>query len=193
VRGIGAGAVVPYDLRHSFCSLLIQEGQSVVEVAAQAGHAPTMTLNTYAHVFEELKGGARLDAEAQIKAARAAQVPVSYPHRSHLREARAENAWKSGKPSPGLEPGDPFLTMTAQLRVAAGRLRVFAARSGLCASARGCLRVGSWRLRLPRGFHPGCARKPDRWGIVSLVRAERQWAMSRLSISFHPLRIPRRA
>jgi len=73
------GAVVPYDLRHSFRSLPIQEGQSVVEVAAQAGHAASMTLNTYAHVFEELKGGARLDAEAQIKAARAAHVPVSYP------------------------------------------------------------------------------------------------------------------
>jgi hypothetical protein len=81
---------VPYDLRHSFCSLVIQEGQSVVEVAAQAGHAPTMTLNTYAHVFEELKGAARLDAEAQIKAARAAPVPVSYPHRSGLDDTALE-------------------------------------------------------------------------------------------------------
>jgi len=38
-----------------------------------------MALNTYAHVFEELKGGERLDAAAQIRAARAADVPVSYP------------------------------------------------------------------------------------------------------------------
>ena len=59
--------------------------------------------------------------------------------------------------------------MTAQLRADAGRLRVLAGRSGLRASASGRLRGGSWRLRLPRGFHPGCARKPDRWGIVSLV------------------------
>ena len=36
----------PYDLRHAFCSLLIAEGLSVVEVARQAGHAPTMTLDT---------------------------------------------------------------------------------------------------------------------------------------------------
>jgi integrase len=36
----------PYYLRHSFVSLLIQEGLSVVEVAPQAGHAPTMTLAT---------------------------------------------------------------------------------------------------------------------------------------------------
>lgn len=44
----------PYTLRHSFASLLIHEGRSVVEVAAQLGHAPTMTLDTYAHVFAEL-------------------------------------------------------------------------------------------------------------------------------------------
>jgi integrase len=35
----------PYDLRHSFCSLLIHEGATVVEVARQLGHSPTMTLN----------------------------------------------------------------------------------------------------------------------------------------------------
>jgi hypothetical protein len=45
----------PYDLRHSFVSLLIAQGASVVEVAAQAGHAPTMTLDTYAHLFDESK------------------------------------------------------------------------------------------------------------------------------------------
>ena len=43
----------PYDLRHSFVSLLIAEGHNVVEVARQAGHSPTMALDTYAHVFEE--------------------------------------------------------------------------------------------------------------------------------------------
>ena len=44
-----------YDLRHSFVSLLIAQGATVVEVAAQAGHAPTMTLDTYAHLFDELR------------------------------------------------------------------------------------------------------------------------------------------
>jgi integrase len=79
MNAIGISGVRPYDLRHAFCSLLIHEGQSVVDVAAQAGHAPTMTLDTYGHVFEELKGTERRDAETQIKAARAAHVPVSYP------------------------------------------------------------------------------------------------------------------
>ena len=48
----GLKGIRPYDLRHSFCSLLIKEGQSVVEVAAQAGHAPSMTLDIYGHVME---------------------------------------------------------------------------------------------------------------------------------------------
>src|SRR6266511_3809762 len=46
----------PYHLRHSFVSLLLLEGATVVEVARQAGHSPTMTLSTYAHLFEELEG-----------------------------------------------------------------------------------------------------------------------------------------
>ena len=64
----------PYDLRHSFCSLLIAEGASVVEVAAQAGHSPTMTLNTYGHVMDELAGDKRKDAEAAIRDARVSLV-----------------------------------------------------------------------------------------------------------------------
>jgi integrase len=110
VRRIGVGAVVPYDLRHSFCSLLIHEGQSVVEVAAQAGHAPTMTLNTYAHVFEDLKGAARLDAEAQIKAARAAHVPVSYPKAVGSDLSSQQKACKYALGDPGLEPGTSSLS-----------------------------------------------------------------------------------
>ena len=34
----------PYELRHSFVSLLIHEGVSVVEVARQAGHSASMCL-----------------------------------------------------------------------------------------------------------------------------------------------------
>ena len=50
----GLGHPRPYDLRHSFASLMIREQRaSIVELAEQLGHAPTMTLNTYAHVFAE--------------------------------------------------------------------------------------------------------------------------------------------
>ena len=69
----------PYDLRHSFVSLLIHEGRSVVEVARQAGHSPKMALDTYAHVFDEFALEDRLPAEEQIRRARSAEdVPVSY-------------------------------------------------------------------------------------------------------------------
>jgi integrase len=60
----------PYDLRHLFCSLLLAEGASVVEVARQAGHSPAMTLSTYGHVIEELEGAESRSAEAVIRAAR---------------------------------------------------------------------------------------------------------------------------
>jgi integrase len=52
--------VRPYDLRHSFVSLLLAEGANVVEIARQAGHSPTMTLSTYAHLFDETAGADRI-------------------------------------------------------------------------------------------------------------------------------------
>ena len=61
----------------ALCSLLIAEGLSVVEVAPQAGHAPTMTLDTYAHVMADVDGSDRVSAEAAIRAAREAEVPES--------------------------------------------------------------------------------------------------------------------
>ncbi len=106
---VGAPGMRPYDLRHAFCSLLIAEGLSVVEVARQAGHAPTMTLDTYAHVMADHDGADRRPAEAAIRAAREAEVsgkcPPTAPDRSPLRE----NPSVSGEPSIGLEPMTPSL------------------------------------------------------------------------------------
>jgi integrase len=67
---VGLDRAVPYDLRHTFCSLLLGEGQTVIEVAAQLGHAPSMTTDTYGHVIQEL-AGQRVPAEEQIRRARA--------------------------------------------------------------------------------------------------------------------------
>jgi integrase len=36
----------PYDLRHSFASLLLHEGRSVIYVARQLGHGAQLTSNT---------------------------------------------------------------------------------------------------------------------------------------------------
>ena len=59
-----------HDLRHSFASLLIQEGIQIIEVARQLGHSPTMTLEVYAHVFDEFDPAERNGAEEAIRTAR---------------------------------------------------------------------------------------------------------------------------
>ena len=60
----------PYDLRHSFASLLLHEGRSVIYVARQLGHDARLTLSRYGHVIDELDDQPRLPAEAAIRAAR---------------------------------------------------------------------------------------------------------------------------
>jgi integrase len=59
-----------YDLRHSFVSLLIHEGQSILEVARQAGHSPQTCLRDYGHLFDEFDPSEREPAGAVISAAR---------------------------------------------------------------------------------------------------------------------------
>jgi hypothetical protein len=48
-------------------------------VARPAGHAPTMTLDTYAHVMADHDGADRLSAEAAIRGAREAEVSGTCP------------------------------------------------------------------------------------------------------------------
>lgn len=69
-EAVGIESRRPYDLRHSFVSLLIQEGVSIVEVARQAGHSPEECLKTYAHVFEEFDPAERRAAADVIGVAR---------------------------------------------------------------------------------------------------------------------------
>ena len=60
----------PYDLRHSFASLLLAEGRSVHYVARRLGHSPALTLSTYGHLFAEYEHADRIDAAAEIAQAR---------------------------------------------------------------------------------------------------------------------------
>ena len=60
----------PYDLRHSFASLLLAEGHRPLYVARQLGHSLTVLLSTYAHLIDEYEGRERVDAEAEITRAR---------------------------------------------------------------------------------------------------------------------------
>jgi integrase len=106
--------VRPYDLRHSFVSLLLAEGANVVEIARQAGHSPTMTLSTYAHLFDEAAGGERVSAEDEIRRARQL-VRRERRTQSVPEEPTTLPLWPDkepanpGKPTPGLEPGTPSL------------------------------------------------------------------------------------
>jgi integrase len=77
-EAVGINSARPYDLRHAFASLLIHEGRlSVVDIATQLGHNPTVCLDTYAHVIAEQRGSAPISAEAEITTARAASCPRS--------------------------------------------------------------------------------------------------------------------
>jgi integrase len=60
----------PYDLRHSFASLLLHEGRSVIHVARQLGHDARLTLTRYGHVVDELEDTPRIEAEVAIADAR---------------------------------------------------------------------------------------------------------------------------
>src|SRR4051794_11277665 len=81
---VGIDGARPYDLRHAFASLLIHEGRlSVVEIAAQLGHNPTVCLDTYAHVMAEEREGEHVSAEVQIMQARAA-LTIEVPAEAQL-------------------------------------------------------------------------------------------------------------
>lgn len=61
----------PRDLRNSLASLLIWEGRTIVEIARDLGHAPSLSLDTYAGVIEEYKPEDRTAASEAVRLARA--------------------------------------------------------------------------------------------------------------------------
>lgn len=75
----GRPDATPYTARHSFASLLLHEGRSVIYVARQLGHGAALTLGTYGHVIDELEGTPQMPAEDAIRAARGTPVPSGFP------------------------------------------------------------------------------------------------------------------
>jgi hypothetical protein len=57
-------------------SLLLAQGRSVIDVADQLGHAPTLTLDTHGHVMREL-AGRNLGPDEAIAAARRLRIAES--------------------------------------------------------------------------------------------------------------------
>ena len=85
----------PYDLRHSFASLLLHEGRSVMYVARQLGRAAGLTLSAYGHVIDELDDSPQIPAEDAIRAAgsgsRVTAVSQEEQHASCRSCCRAQN------------------------------------------------------------------------------------------------------
>jgi integrase len=71
IQAVGLDHARPYDLRHSFASLLLHEGRSVIYVARQLGHGADLTLGTYGHTIEELDDAPRIGADEAIATATA--------------------------------------------------------------------------------------------------------------------------
>jgi integrase len=108
--------VRPYDLRHSFVSLLLAEGGNVVEIAHQAGHSPTMTLSTYAHLFDEAAGAERISAEDEIRRARQL-VRGERRTRFVPDQPMALTLWEDESPANPEEPTRGLEPRTPSLRV----------------------------------------------------------------------------
>ncbi len=110
-ESIGLTDARPYDLRHSFASLLIHEGVSAVEVARQLGNSPAVTLDTYSHVFEELDPAQRLSGEDMIRAARA-EIEVRGEYAGDQEDGGNETADAASpiEADARIRTADPFIT-----------------------------------------------------------------------------------
>jgi integrase len=69
-RAVGLATPIPYDLRGSFVSLLAWEGQTLLEVARQAGHSVAICDRHYAGIFNNVDPAKRSSAEEAIRSAR---------------------------------------------------------------------------------------------------------------------------
>ena len=111
VAAAGVSLSRPYDLRHSFASLLIHEGRSLVEVAQEIGDSVATTSSTYAHVFREAEAVPREPIQDAIDRARAAAgVRSLYVELGLALEQAAVDAALDGEADARTRTGDPFIT-----------------------------------------------------------------------------------
>ena len=107
--GIAIGR--PYDLRHSFASLLIHEGRSLAEVAVQLGDAVATVASTYTHAFVEAEALPRELAADVIEAARVALgVRQLYVAAEVSATGEAGNRASEERADARTRTGDPFIT-----------------------------------------------------------------------------------
>ena len=75
----GIEHTTPYALRHSFASLLLHEGRSVIYVARQLGHDTRLTLTRYGHVID---GSTSSHVSERKKRSRRPVFPLGSPRRA---------------------------------------------------------------------------------------------------------------
>jgi len=75
------------------------EARTVIEVARQAGHAPSMNLDTYQHVIDELDSAERVPAEEQVRRARASRSHRLAGHRA-TKSSRSTRRLSASRPEP---------------------------------------------------------------------------------------------
>jgi integrase len=107
---VGLTSGVPYDLRGSFASLLAWEGQTMLEVARQAGHSVAICERHYAGIFEDYDPAQRTSAEAAIRAVREPGVRGVCALADAGAEGEMQNAWKPCEADARTRTGDPFIT-----------------------------------------------------------------------------------
>ena len=111
-EGVGVDGSRPYDLRHSIASLLIHAGESVSEVPRQMGSSPSVTLDTYAHVFDERDPNTSRDPVEAIEAARVEfDVRGEYAGGVTLGDAESRDPASDQEALCRTRTGDPLLTM----------------------------------------------------------------------------------
>ena len=105
----------PYDLRHSFASLLIHEGRTAVEVAAQLADSAEVLLGVYAHVFAEIGPATTFRAADAIEAARAEfGVREMYAELGLLGGEDSRDPASVQEADAGTRTADPIITVDAQ-------------------------------------------------------------------------------
>jgi len=67
LKAAGVEHIRFHDLRHTYASLLIEQGENIKYIQTQLGHStPTVTLNVYAHLMKPTNQAAARELEQMI-------------------------------------------------------------------------------------------------------------------------------
>ena len=67
LKGAGIPRIRFHDLRHTYASLMIEQGENIKYIQSQLGHAtPTITMNVYAHLMKPVNQEAARRLEGRI-------------------------------------------------------------------------------------------------------------------------------